>query len=39
MVSVGEAPGHVRDTEMALVESGVADALDSLQLPFSDLNY
>lgn len=39
IVSVGEGPGHVRDTEMALVESGVADALDSLQLPFSDLNY
>lgn len=39
IVSVGEGPGHVRDTEMALVESGVADALDSTQLPFSDLNY
>jgi uncharacterized protein (DUF362 family) len=38
-VTVGEGPGHVRDTEMALVESGVADALDSLQLPFRDLNY
>ncbi len=38
-VAVGEGPGHVRDTEMALVESGVAEALDSLKLPFSDLNY
>lgn len=38
-VFVGEGPGHVRDTEMALVESGVADALDSAQLSFSDLNY
>ena len=28
-VTVGEGPGHVRDTEMALVESGVADALDA----------
>jgi len=39
IVTVGEGPGHVRDTEMALVESGVADALDSLKLSFSDLNY
>ncbi len=38
-VTVGEGPGHVRDTEMALVESGVADALDSGKLPFADLNY
>ncbi len=38
-VTVGEAPGHVRDTEMALVESGVAAALDSMKLPFADLNY
>lgn len=38
-VTVGEGPGHVRDTEMALVESGVADALDSGKLPFVDLNY
>ena len=38
-VRVGEGPGHVRDTDMALVESGVADALDSLRLPFADLNY
>ena len=26
VVSVGEAPGHVRDTEMALVESGMGEA-------------
>ncbi len=38
-VTVGEAPGHVRDTEMALVESGMAEALDSERLKFADLNY
>jgi uncharacterized protein (DUF362 family) len=38
-VRVGEAPGHVRDTEMALVESGVAEALDDSELEFADLNY
>ena len=38
-VTVGEGPGHLRDTEMALVESGVADALDNGRLPFADLNY
>jgi uncharacterized protein (DUF362 family) len=38
-VTVGEAPGHVRDSEMALVESGVAEALASERLPFADLNY
>lgn len=38
-VKVGEGPGHVRDTEMALAESGVQDALDSARLPFGDLNY
>lgn len=38
-VAVGEAPGHVRDTEMALVESGLAEVLDSADLPFRDLNY
>jgi uncharacterized protein (DUF362 family) len=38
-VTVGEGPGHVRDTEMALVESGVAEALDTTGLPFADLNY
>ncbi len=38
-VTVGEAPGHVRDTEMALDESGLQDALDAAQLNFADLNY
>lgn len=38
-VTVGEAPGHVRDTEMALVESGVAEALAAAGLEFADLNY
>ena len=38
-VTVGEAPGHVRDTEMALVESGLQDSLDAAQLKFADLNY
>lgn len=38
-VSVGEGPGHVRDTEMALIESGVGEALQDGGLPFSDLNY
>lgn len=38
-VVVGEAPGHVRDTEMALVESGVGEALRDGGLAFADLNY
>jgi len=38
-VTVGEGPGHVRDTEMALVESGVQEALDDQKLKFADLNY
>lgn len=38
-VAVGEAPGHVRDTEMVLVESKIAEALDDADLPFRDLNY
>lgn len=38
-VTVGEAPGHVRDTEMALVESGVGEALRDGGLKFADLNY
>ena len=38
-VIVGEGPGHVRDTEMALAESGLAEALRSERLPFADLNY
>lgn len=39
VVTVGEAPGHVRDTEMALVESGLGEALDDDRLDFADLNY
>lgn len=38
-VAVGEAPGHLRDTETALIESGLAEALDDADLPFHDLNY
>ncbi|HEX4143650.1 MAG TPA: DUF362 domain-containing protein [Pirellulales bacterium] len=38
-VNVGEGPGHMRDTEMALIESGVQEQLDSAALPFADLNY
>jgi uncharacterized protein (DUF362 family) len=38
-VTVGEAPGHVRDTEMALVESGVSEAVDAAGVEFRDLNY
>lgn len=38
-VVVGEAPGHVRDTEMALVESRLIDALRDGKLPFADMNY
>jgi uncharacterized protein (DUF362 family) len=38
-VSVGEAPGHVRDTQMALDESGVGEALRDGDLSFADLNY
>jgi uncharacterized protein (DUF362 family) len=39
IVTVGEGPGHVRDTDFALVESGVAEALALEKLPFADLNY
>ncbi len=38
-VTIGEGPGHLRDTEVALVESGMQDALDRAGLPFADLNY
>jgi uncharacterized protein (DUF362 family) len=38
-VAVGEAPGHVRDTEQALVESGLGEALRSDRVEFIDLNY
>ncbi|MBS0207470.1 MAG: DUF362 domain-containing protein [Planctomycetes bacterium] len=38
-VRVGEAPGHVRDTEMALEESRLGEALDDGKIEFADLNY
>jgi uncharacterized protein (DUF362 family) len=38
-VIVGEGPGHVRDTEMALIESRMTEALDAADLAFADLNY
>jgi uncharacterized protein (DUF362 family) len=38
-VSVGEAPGHVRDTQMALDESGIGEALQAGGVEFADLNY
>jgi uncharacterized protein (DUF362 family) len=38
-VIVGEGPGHVRDTEMALAESGLHEALRAARLPFEDFNY
>lgn len=38
-VAIGEAPGHVRDTEMALAESGIVDAIDDTKSRFADLNY
>ena len=38
-VTVGEGPGHVRDTELVLAESAMGPALASAQLPFVDLNY
>ena len=39
IVTVGEGPGHVRDTEQALVDSGVMEALLESDLIFEDLNY
>ena len=38
-VVVGEAPGHVRDSDMAVQESGMSDALTDAKLKFADLNY
>lgn len=38
-VTVGEGPGHIRDTELALVESGVDEALRAAGLEFADINY
>ena len=38
-VVVGEAPGHIRDTQFALEESGVRAALADGGFRFADLNY
>lgn len=38
-VVVGEAPGHIRDTEVAILESGLGDLLDRADVGFADLNY
>jgi len=37
-VLVGEGPGHQRDTELVLIESGFADQLRQQRVPFVDLN-
>jgi uncharacterized protein (DUF362 family) len=39
LVCVGEAPGHIRDSEFVLEESGVGPALREAKIPFADLNY
>ncbi len=38
-VIVGEGPGHIRDTQYALEESGMGAALSAERLAFADLNY
>lgn len=38
-ILVGEAPAHLRDTELALVESGIEEMLAEAKLGFADLNY
>src|SRR5712692_11869851 len=37
-VLVGEGPGHQRDTELVLLESGFSEALRQVSVPFVDLN-
>jgi uncharacterized protein (DUF362 family) len=37
-VTIGEGPGHQRDTELVLSESGFADQLHGQKLAFVDLN-
>jgi uncharacterized protein (DUF362 family) len=37
-VLVGEGPGHQRDTQLVLLESGFARELRQLKVPFVDLN-
>ena len=36
---VGEGPGHLRDSELVLAESGLDELLDEAGLEFIDLNY
>ncbi len=38
-VTVGEGPGHLRDTEIVLDASGVGEALEDAGIEFADLNY
>lgn len=38
-VKVGEAPGHMRDTEYALLASRIGETLRDERIPFADLNY
>lgn len=38
-VLVGEGPGHVRDTEFALIEGGFEEPLREEKIPFLDINY
>jgi uncharacterized protein (DUF362 family) len=37
-VLIGEGPGHQRDTELVLLESGFTEELRQLKVPFIDLN-
>ena len=37
-VLIGEGPGHQRDTELVLLESGFAEELRQQRVPFVDLN-
>ncbi|MHB8898900.1 MAG: DUF362 domain-containing protein, partial [Thermoguttaceae bacterium] len=39
VVSVGEGPANVRDTQLVLAECGIDEALEAADLPFADLNY
>ena len=38
-VTVGEGPGHMRDTDFILDEARVSSMLDDCRLPYVDLNY
>ena len=37
-VTVGEGPGHRRDTELVVAESGLLEAVRDVEAPFMDLN-